>query len=185
MQFQLIYVVVVCHVQPNCTSFISTPQRPCRNLCETFFIPKMKKLLVSHSSLIICNKAIDQSKRYINLTFLNCIYLSFLDIDICRQDSIFYFADGGMIPIEDGFGDDMPVSKNGPPDFSNLYVRTHFPETWLWIDTEMRYKLEANGNQFAFAFFFCRLQQHSAPELKNTALKCSIIYILLPPRGHK
>lgn len=59
-----------------------------------------------------------------------------------------------MIPIEDGFGDDMPVSKNGPPDFSNLYVRTHFPETWLWIDTEMRYKLEANGNQFAFAFFF-------------------------------
>ncbi|KFO14389.1 CD109 antigen, partial [Balearica regulorum gibbericeps] len=50
----------------------------------------------------------------------------------------FYFVDGGMIPIEDGFGDDMPVSKNGPPDFSNLYVRTHFPETWLWIDTKMR-----------------------------------------------
>ncbi|KAF2975324.1 hypothetical protein EK904_013832 [Melospiza melodia maxima] len=46
--------------------------------------------------------------------------------------------DGGMIPIEDGFGDDMPVSKNGPPDFSNLYVRTHFPETWLWIDTKTR-----------------------------------------------
>uniref|UniRef100_A0A8C6JNB2 CD109 antigen n=1 Tax=Melopsittacus undulatus TaxID=13146 RepID=A0A8C6JNB2_MELUD len=51
---------------------------------------------------------------------------------------IFYFVDGGMIPIEDGFGDDMPVSKNGPPDFSNLYVRTHFPETWLWIDTKTR-----------------------------------------------
>ncbi|KGL88563.1 CD109 antigen, partial [Charadrius vociferus] len=50
----------------------------------------------------------------------------------------FYFVDGGMIPIEDGFGDDMPVSKNGPPDFSNLYVRTHFPETWLWIDTKTR-----------------------------------------------
>lgn len=46
-----------------------------------------------------------------------------------------------MIPIEDGFGDDMPVSKNGPPDFSNLYVRTHFPETWLWIDTKTRYEL--------------------------------------------
>ncbi|KAJ7427634.1 CD109 antigen [Willisornis vidua] len=45
---------------------------------------------------------------------------------------------GGMIPIEDGFGDDMPVSKNGPPDFSNLYVRTRFPETWLWIDTKTR-----------------------------------------------
>ncbi|RMC13369.1 hypothetical protein DUI87_10904 [Hirundo rustica rustica] len=55
-----------------------------------------------------------------------------------ESDSIFYFVDGGMIPIEDGFGDDMPVSKNGPPDFSNLYVRTHFPETWLWIDTKMR-----------------------------------------------
>uniref|UniRef100_A0A672U4Z6 CD109 antigen n=1 Tax=Strigops habroptila TaxID=2489341 RepID=A0A672U4Z6_STRHB len=51
---------------------------------------------------------------------------------------IFYFVDGGMIPIEDGFGDDMPVSKNGPPDFSNLYVRTHFPETWVWIDTKTR-----------------------------------------------
>ncbi|KAI1241136.1 hypothetical protein IHE44_0009599 [Lamprotornis superbus] len=54
------------------------------------------------------------------------------------QDSIFYFVDGGMIPIEDDFGGDMPVSKNGPPDFSNLYVRTHFPETWLWVDTETR-----------------------------------------------
>uniref|UniRef100_A0A8C0VKH5 CD109 molecule n=1 Tax=Cyanistes caeruleus TaxID=156563 RepID=A0A8C0VKH5_CYACU len=53
-------------------------------------------------------------------------------------DSIFYFVDDGMIPIEDGFGDDMSISKNGPPDFSNLYVRTHFPETWLWIDTKMR-----------------------------------------------
>uniref|UniRef100_A0A8B9MLF8 CD109 molecule n=1 Tax=Accipiter nisus TaxID=211598 RepID=A0A8B9MLF8_9AVES len=50
----------------------------------------------------------------------------------------FFFVDGGMIPIEDGFGDGMPVSKNGPPDFSNLYVRTHFPETWLWIDTKTR-----------------------------------------------
>uniref|UniRef100_A0A8C6JJY9 CD109 antigen n=1 Tax=Melopsittacus undulatus TaxID=13146 RepID=A0A8C6JJY9_MELUD len=50
------------------------------------------------------------------------------------EDSV----NGGMIPIEDGFGDDMPVSKNGPPDFSNLYVRTHFPETWLWIDTKTR-----------------------------------------------
>lgn len=57
-----------------------------------------------------------------------------------------------MIPIEDGFGDDMPVSKNGLPDFSNLYVRTHFPETWLWVDTKTRYKLEAKGNQFAAAF---------------------------------
>uniref|UniRef100_A0A663EC32 CD109 antigen n=1 Tax=Aquila chrysaetos chrysaetos TaxID=223781 RepID=A0A663EC32_AQUCH len=54
------------------------------------------------------------------------------------RDNIFYFVDGGMIPIEDGFGDGMPVSKNGPPDFSNLYVRTHFPETWLWIDTKTR-----------------------------------------------
>uniref|UniRef100_A0A663EB10 CD109 antigen n=1 Tax=Aquila chrysaetos chrysaetos TaxID=223781 RepID=A0A663EB10_AQUCH len=57
------------------------------------------------------------------------------------RDNIFYFVDGGMIPIEDGFGDGMPVSKNGPPDFSNLYVRTHFPETWLWIDTKTRYKI--------------------------------------------
>uniref|UniRef100_A0A8C8BQN9 CD109 antigen n=1 Tax=Otus sunia TaxID=257818 RepID=A0A8C8BQN9_9STRI len=54
------------------------------------------------------------------------------------SENTFYFVDGGMIPIEDGFGDDMPVSKNGPPDFSNLYVRTHFPETWLWIDTKTR-----------------------------------------------
>ncbi|PKU29621.1 hypothetical protein llap_20075 [Limosa lapponica baueri] len=52
------------------------------------------------------------------------------------------WEDGGMIPIEDGFGDDMPVSKNGPPDFSNLYVRTHFPETWLWIDTKTRSNTE-------------------------------------------
>uniref|UniRef100_A0A8C6JJE3 CD109 antigen n=1 Tax=Melopsittacus undulatus TaxID=13146 RepID=A0A8C6JJE3_MELUD len=58
--------------------------------------------------------------------------------DSVSRTVIFYFVDGGMIPIEDGFGDDMPVSKNGPPDFSNLYVRTHFPETWLWIDTKTR-----------------------------------------------
>uniref|UniRef100_A0A8C3XGS6 CD109 antigen n=1 Tax=Cyanoderma ruficeps TaxID=181631 RepID=A0A8C3XGS6_9PASS len=57
-----------------------------------------------------------------------------------KVDRIFYFVDGGMIPIEDGFGGDMPVSKNGAPDFSNLYVRTHFPETWLWTDTKTRYK---------------------------------------------
>uniref|UniRef100_A0A8C3RDG7 CD109 antigen n=1 Tax=Cyanoderma ruficeps TaxID=181631 RepID=A0A8C3RDG7_9PASS len=55
-----------------------------------------------------------------------------------KDDRIFYFVDGGMIPIEDGFGGDMPVSKNGAPDFSNLYVRTHFPETWLWTDTKTR-----------------------------------------------
>uniref|UniRef100_A0A8C3K373 CD109 antigen n=1 Tax=Calidris pygmaea TaxID=425635 RepID=A0A8C3K373_9CHAR len=61
-----------------------------------------------------------------------------------KDDNIFffYFVDGGMIPIEDGFGDDMPVSKDGPPDFSNLYVRTHFPETWLWIDTKTRSNTE-------------------------------------------
>lgn len=43
-----------------------------------------------------------------------------------------------MIPIEDGFGDDMPVARDGPLDFSTPYVRTHFPETWLWIDTKTR-----------------------------------------------
>uniref|UniRef100_A0A8B9F420 CD109 antigen n=1 Tax=Amazona collaria TaxID=241587 RepID=A0A8B9F420_9PSIT len=58
--------------------------------------------------------------------------------DSVSRTVIFCFVDGGMIPIEDGFGDDMPVTKNGPPDFSNLYVRTHFPETWLWIDTKTR-----------------------------------------------
>ncbi|KAI6071502.1 CD109 antigen [Aix galericulata] len=46
--------------------------------------------------------------------------------------------DDGMIPIEDGFGDDMPVARDGPLDFSTPYVRTHFPETWLWIDTKTR-----------------------------------------------
>ncbi|NXW76784.1 CD109 protein, partial [Hirundo rustica] len=60
--------------------------------------------------------------------------------DAVLEEDKEHFLYGGMIPIEDGFGDDMPVSKNGPPDFSNLYVRTHFPETWLWIDTKMRYK---------------------------------------------
>ncbi|XP_072711400.1 CD109 antigen [Ciconia boyciana] len=56
--------------------------------------------------------------------------------DAILEEDKEHFLYGGMIPIEDGFGDDMPVSKNGPPDFSNLYVRTHFPETWLWIDTK-------------------------------------------------
>ncbi|NXC86718.1 CD109 protein, partial [Cercotrichas coryphoeus] len=60
--------------------------------------------------------------------------------DAVLEEDKEHFLYGGMIPIEDGFGEDMPVSKNGPPDFSNLYVRTHFPETWLWVDTEMRYK---------------------------------------------
>ncbi|NWS65757.1 CD109 protein, partial [Crotophaga sulcirostris] len=58
--------------------------------------------------------------------------------DAILEEDKEHFLYGGMIPIEDGFGDDMPVSKNGPPDFSNLYVRTHFPETWLWIDTKTR-----------------------------------------------
>ncbi|OWK57705.1 CD109 antigen [Lonchura striata] len=58
--------------------------------------------------------------------------------DAVLEEDKEHFLYGGMIPIEDGFGDDMPVSKNGPPDFSNLYVRTHFPETWLWIDTKTR-----------------------------------------------
>ncbi|NXK28207.1 CD109 protein, partial [Arenaria interpres] len=56
--------------------------------------------------------------------------------DAVLEEDKEHFLYGGMIPIEDGFGDDMPVSKDGPPDFSNLYVRTHFPETWLWIDTK-------------------------------------------------
>ncbi|NXX84199.1 CD109 protein, partial [Urocolius indicus] len=58
--------------------------------------------------------------------------------DAILEEDKEHFLYGGMIPIEDGFGDDMPVSKNGPPDFSNPYVRTHFPETWLWIDTKTR-----------------------------------------------
>lgn len=58
--------------------------------------------------------------------------------DAILEEDKEHFLYGGMIPIEDGFGDGMPVSKNGPPDFSNLYVRTHFPETWLWIDTKTR-----------------------------------------------
>ncbi|TRZ24746.1 hypothetical protein HGM15179_002448 [Zosterops borbonicus] len=58
--------------------------------------------------------------------------------DAVLEEDKEHFLYGGMIPIEDGFGDDMPVSKNGHPDFSNLYVRTHFPETWLWTDTKMR-----------------------------------------------
>ncbi|NWR73056.1 CD109 protein, partial [Centropus unirufus] len=58
--------------------------------------------------------------------------------DAILEEDKEHFLYDGMIPIEDGFGDDMPVSKNGPPDFSNLYVRTHFPETWLWIDTKTR-----------------------------------------------
>ncbi|KFV62119.1 CD109 antigen, partial [Dryobates pubescens] len=45
------------------------------------------------------------------------------------------FLYGGMIPIEDDYGAGLPKGKNGPPDLSNLYVRTHFPETWLWVDT--------------------------------------------------
>uniref|UniRef100_A0A8C5TVE2 CD109 antigen n=1 Tax=Malurus cyaneus samueli TaxID=2593467 RepID=A0A8C5TVE2_9PASS len=65
------------------------------------------------------------------------------------MDSIFYFVDGGMIPIEDGFGDDMTVTRNGPADFSNLYVRTHFPETWLWIDTKMRSNTETTMDDIA------------------------------------
>lgn len=59
-----------------------------------------------------------------------------------------------MIPIEDGFGEDMPVSKNGPLDFSNLYVRTHFPETWLWVDTETRYCKQNETNFTCQVCFF-------------------------------
>lgn len=82
---------------------------------------------MSQSSVNICNKAVNYTAN----TF-------FLSIDICRQDNNFCFVDDGMIPIEDGFGDDMPVARDGPLDFSTPYVRTHFPETWLWIDTKTR-----------------------------------------------
>ncbi|NXI47362.1 CD109 protein, partial [Galbula dea] len=58
--------------------------------------------------------------------------------DAILEEDKEHFVYGGMIPIEDGFGDDIPISKDGPPDFSNPYVRTHFPETWLWIDTKTR-----------------------------------------------
>uniref|UniRef100_A0A8C3LQ55 CD109 antigen n=1 Tax=Chrysolophus pictus TaxID=9089 RepID=A0A8C3LQ55_CHRPC len=54
------------------------------------------------------------------------------------SDNNFCFVDDAMIPIEDGFGDDLPVARDGPLDFSTPYVRTHFPETWLWIDTKTR-----------------------------------------------
>ncbi|NXY41112.1 CD109 protein, partial [Ceuthmochares aereus] len=64
--------------------------------------------------------------------------------DAILEEDKEHFLYGGMIPIEDGFGDDMPISKNGPPDFSNLYVRTHFPETWLWINTKTRYESDTN-----------------------------------------
>ncbi|XP_068021293.1 CD109 antigen [Melanerpes formicivorus] len=47
------------------------------------------------------------------------------------------FLYGGMIPIEDDYGAGMPTAKNGAPDLGSPYVRTHFPETWLWVDTRM------------------------------------------------
>ncbi|NXN92969.1 CD109 protein, partial [Rhinopomastus cyanomelas] len=58
--------------------------------------------------------------------------------DAILEEDKEHFLYSGMIPIEDGFGAGMPVPKNGPPDLGNLYVRTHFPETWLWIDTKTR-----------------------------------------------
>ncbi|NXH20679.1 CD109 protein, partial [Bucco capensis] len=56
--------------------------------------------------------------------------------DAILEEDKEHFVYAGMIPIEDGFGDDMPLADDGPPDFSNPYVRTRFPETWLWIDTK-------------------------------------------------
>ncbi|NXT27832.1 CD109 protein, partial [Syrrhaptes paradoxus] len=58
--------------------------------------------------------------------------------DAILEEDKEHFLYGGMIPIEDGFVDDVSIPKGGPLDFSNLYVRTNFPETWLWIDTKTR-----------------------------------------------
>ncbi|XP_010085491.1 PREDICTED: CD109 antigen [Pterocles gutturalis] len=58
--------------------------------------------------------------------------------DAILEEDKEHFLYGGMIPIEDGFVDDVSIPRNGPLDFSNLYVRTNFPETWLWIDTKTR-----------------------------------------------
>ncbi|XP_048792210.1 CD109 antigen [Lagopus muta] len=58
--------------------------------------------------------------------------------DAILEEDKEHFLYDGMIPIEDGFGDDLPVARDGPLDFSTPYVRTHFPETWLWIDTKTR-----------------------------------------------
>ncbi|NWU94942.1 CD109 protein, partial [Upupa epops] len=58
--------------------------------------------------------------------------------DAILEEDEEHFLYDGMIHLDDDFGRGMPVSKNGPPDFSNVYVKTHFPETWLWIDTKTR-----------------------------------------------
>ncbi|XP_067150922.1 CD109 antigen [Apteryx mantelli] len=58
--------------------------------------------------------------------------------DAILEEDKEHFLYGGMIPIEDDFGDDVVVTREGSPDFSTPYVRTHFPETWLWIDTNTR-----------------------------------------------
>ncbi|KFP85866.1 CD109 antigen, partial [Acanthisitta chloris] len=104
-------------------------------------VDKSTKLL-GESSDITEDSVLHELNLYSTVQYFPLVRGSFGVFQKCSlwvstdANSIFYFADGGMIPIEDGFGDDMSVSKNGPSDFSNLYVRTHFPETWLWIDTK-------------------------------------------------
>lgn len=77
-----------------------------------------------------------------------------------------------MIPIEDGFGDDLPVARDGPLDFSTPYVRTHFPETWLWIDTKTRYEIKRKLKLIYCFYFFVLvlLCIGTEKQLKNVVL---------------
>uniref|UniRef100_A0A674JV22 CD109 molecule n=1 Tax=Terrapene triunguis TaxID=2587831 RepID=A0A674JV22_9SAUR len=52
-------------------------------------------------------------------------------------DNNFNFVDDGMIPYSADF-DDYLDSAAGFPAFSSPHVRKHFPETWLWVDTNTR-----------------------------------------------
>ncbi|NWI20473.1 CD109 protein, partial [Crypturellus soui] len=58
--------------------------------------------------------------------------------DAVLEEDKEHFLYGGMIPIEDDFADDLLETRDGAHDFSIPYVRTRFPETWLWIDTSTR-----------------------------------------------
>uniref|UniRef100_A0A8C3LR64 CD109 antigen n=1 Tax=Chrysolophus pictus TaxID=9089 RepID=A0A8C3LR64_CHRPC len=89
-------------------------------------VDKSTKLLGESSDITEDSVSIQRKKRFSLL----------LVRKMC--DNNFCFVDDAMIPIEDGFGDDLPVARDGPLDFSTPYVRTHFPETWLWIDTKTR-----------------------------------------------
>ncbi|NXA40224.1 CD109 protein, partial [Eudromia elegans] len=122
-----------------------------RSIIGLAVVDKSTKLL-GESSDITADSIIHDLHLYNTAQYFPLVRSSFSVFQKCNlwvsTDAILeedkeHFLYGGMIPIEDDFADDLLETRDGSHDFSTPYVRTRFPETWLWIDTNTRSDMNA------------------------------------------